>query len=330
MWKLGNLQIDSKVVLAPMAGITFDSYRRFMAKFGYGLAVTEMVSDMGLIYGNEETKTYISFNKGKELIGVQLFGHDPETFKKAATIALSLNNNIDFFDINMGCPVPKVVNTGAGSKLMDNPKLCGDIVRAIKEVTNLPVSAKIRLGWDNKSINFLDVIKELENAGVDMIAIHARTKKELYSGEPHYDLLKDLRSKMKVPLVVSGNIFSLDDAIRAMDITGAEAVMVARGGVGNPYLLKQINQFYIDGDRLSKPSLKEQLSWCYELGKMIVEEKGEYTAMRVYRSIASKFLNGFPNNKSYKVRLTTELVDLDSLKRILKEYADEEGVEFSL
>lgn len=330
MWKLGNLQIDSKVVLAPMAGITFDSYRRFMAKFGYGLAVTEMVSDMGLIYGNEETKNYISFNKGKEPIGVQLFGHNPETFKKAATIALSLNNNIDFFDINMGCPVPKVVNTGAGSKLMDNPKVCGDIVRAIKEVTNLPVTAKIRLGWDNKSINFLDVIKELENAGIDMIAIHARTKKELYSGEPHYDLLKDLRSKMKVPLVVSGNIFSLDDAIRAMDITGAEAVMVARGGVGNPYLLKQINQFYIDGDRLSKPSLKEQLSWCYELGKMIVEEKGEYTGMRVYRSIASKFLNGFPNNKSYKVRLTTELVDLDSLKRILKEYADEEGVEFSL
>ena len=330
MWKIGNIEINNKVVLAPMAGITFDSYRRFMAKFGYGVAVTEMVSDMGLIYGNEETKSYITFERSDIPIGVQLFGHDPETFKKAAKIALNLNNHIDFFDVNMGCPVPKVVDTGAGSKLMTNPKLCGDIIRALKEATDLPITAKIRLGWDNKSINFMEVIKELEDAGVDMIAIHARTKKELYSGEPHYDLLKDLRSKMKVPLVVSGNIFTLDDAIKALDITGADAVMVARGGVGNPYLLKQINQYYLDGERLPNPSLKEQLQWCYELAQMIVEEKGEDRGMRIYRSIASKFLNGFPNAKAYKVKLTTELVDLASLKNILNEYAEEAGVEFSL
>ena len=330
MWKLGNIEINSKIVLAPMAGITFDSYRRFMAKFGYGLAVTEMVSDMGLIYGNEETKSYVSFQKSDIPIGVQLFGHDPETFKKAAKIALNLNNNIDFFDINMGCPVPKVVDTGAGSKLMNNPKLCGDIVRALKKVTDLPITAKIRLGWDNKNINFMEVIKELEDAGVDMIAIHARTKKELYSGEPHYDLLKDLRSKMTVPLVVSGNIFTLDDALNALNITGADAVMVARGGVGNPYLLMQINQYYLDGERLPNPSLKEQLIWCYELGQMIAEEKGEDRGMRIYRSIASKFLNGFPNAKAYKVRLTTELVSLESLKNILNEYAKEVGIEFSL
>lgn len=330
MWIIGNIEINSKVVLAPMAGITFDSYRRFMAKFGYGVAVTEMVSDMGLIYGNEETKSYITFERSDIPIGVQLFGHDPETFKKAAKIALNLNNHIDFFDVNMGCPVPKVVDTGAGSKLMTNPKLCGDIIRALKEVTDLPITAKIRLGWDNKSINFIDVIEELEDAGVDMIAIHARTKKELYSGEPHYDLLKDLRSKMKVPLVVSGNIFTLDDAINALYITGADAVMVARGGVGNPYLLKQINQYYLNGERLPNPSLKEQLQWCYGLAQMIVEEKGEDRGMRIYRSIASKFLNGFPNAKAYKVKLTTELVDLASLKNILNEYAEEAGVEFSL
>lgn len=328
MWKIKNLEINSKVVLGPMAGITFRSYREFMSRFGFGVCITEMVSDMGLIYGNEETSTYIDFQKGDYLTGVQLFGHEPENIKKAAEIALKKNNCIDFFDINMGCPVPKVTNTGAGSALMKNPKLCGDIVRAIKEVTDKPVTAKIRLGWDNNSINFLEVIKELEKAGVDMIAIHSRTRKELYSGEPHHELLKGLREKMSVPLVISGNIYTLDDAIRAMEITSADAVMVARGGIGNPYLLKQINEYFTNGNRLESPSLKEQLQWCKELGEMIAKEKGEFTGMRVYRAIAPKFIQGIPNAKKYKVRLCTELTTLDSLNQILKDIAKENDIEF--
>lgn len=330
MWKLGNYQIESKVVLGPMAGITFKSYREFMSQFGFGVCVTEMVSDMGLIYGNKETEEYVSFKKGNYLTGVQLFGHEPENVKKAAEIALKLNPNIDFFDFNMGCPVPKVTNAGAGSALMKNPKLCGDIIRAIKEVTDLPVSAKIRLGWDNNSINYLEVIKELQDAGVDMIAVHSRTRKELYSGEPHHDLLKDLRNKMNVPLVISGNIYTLDDAINAMNITGADAVMVARGGIGNPFLLKQIEQYYKDGTRLEPPSLKEQLEWCYELGCKIVEDKGESSGMRIYRAIAPKFVIGIPNAKKYKNRLCTELIDLKSLKVILKDIAEDNDIEFSL
>ena len=330
MWKLGNIEVKSKVVLAPMAGVTFDSYRKFMSRFGFGVCVTEMVSDMGLIYGNKETSTYIDFEKGNYITGVQLFGHDPETIKKAAIIALNTNKNIDFFDVNMGCPVPKVTDTGAGSALMKNPKLCGDIIRGLKEVTTLPISAKIRLGWDNKSINYREVIKELQNAGVDMIGIHARTRKELYSGEPHYDLLKDLGKTMSVPLVVSGNIYSLEDAVNALNITGADAVMVARGGVGNPFLLTQIERYFEDGTVLPNPSLKEQIIWCKELGEMICEEKGEERGMRIYRGIASKFFNGFKNAKKYKVRLSTELVDLHSLNEILKDIAKENDVEFCL
>ena len=330
MWKLGKFEIDSKVVLAPMAGITFKSYREFMANFGFGVCVTEMVSDMGLFYGKEETKTYIDFKRGKYLTGVQLFGHDPIYIKKAAEIALNMNPDIDFFDVNMGCPVPKVVDSGSGSALMKNPKLCGDIIRALKEVSDKPVTAKIRLGWDSHSINFMDVICELEDAGVDMIAIHSRTKKELYLGEPHHDLLKDLRSKMKVPFVVSGNIYTLDDAIKALEITGADAVMVARGGVGNPFLLKQINEYFKSGERLESPSLKEQLEWCYELGTKVVEEKGEDRGMRIYRSVAPKFLIGIKNCKAYRLRLSSELVTLESLKTILNDIAKDNNVEFSV
>ena len=330
MWKFKNFEIESKVVLAPMAGITFRSYREYMANFGFGVCVTEMVSDMGLIYGNEETKTYIDFKKGNYLTGVQLFGKDPNNIKKAAEIALNLNPYIDFFDVNMGCPVPKVVDAGAGSALMKNPKFCGDIIRALKEVTDKPISAKIRLGWDNKSINYLEVIKELEEAGIDMIAIHSRTKKELYLGEPHHELLKDLQKQMKVPLVISGNIYTLDDAIKALDITGAVAVMVARGGVGNPFLLTQIYEYYKTGERLPNPSLKEQLQYCYDLALKVIEEKGEERGLRIYRGIAPKFFNGIKNCKQYRLRLSSELTDLNSLKMILNDIAKNNEVEFSL
>ena len=177
MWKLGEFEIKGKVVLAPMAGYTSEGYRKYLNSFGVDICVTEMVSDMGLIYKNKETETYVKFEKDNVLTGVQLFGSNPENLAKAATLALGLNPNIDFFDVNMGCPVPKVTKTGAGSSLMLHPALCGDIIRAIKKVTDKPITAKIRLGYNE--VNFKDVIKELEKAGVSAIGIHARTRKEL-------------------------------------------------------------------------------------------------------------------------------------------------------
>ena len=317
MWNIGNIQIESHVVLAPMAGITSLGYREFMHQFGVGANVTEMVSDMGLIYGNKETSEYIAFSSDCYPTGVQLFGHDPVCLAKAAKIALEANPDIAYFDVNMGCPVPKVVKTGAGSCLMQTPKLCGDIVRAIKEASGLPVTAKIRLGWDEKSINYLEVIKELENAGVAAIGIHARTRKECYSGLPHWDMLKGLRKQMNVPLIVSGNIYTLEDAISAIEITGADAVMVARGGMGNPYLITQIDHYYKTGEKLEGPSVKEQIDWCQELGDYLIKEKGEGKAMRLYRGIASKFFSGFPNAKAIKNRLSTELNTREDLEKIL-------------
>ena len=321
MWKLGEFDIKGKVVLAPMAGYTSEGYRKYLNSFGVDICVTEMVSDMGLIYKNKETETYVKFEKDSALTGVQLFGSNPKNLANAATIALDLNPNIDFFDINMGCPVPKVTKTGAGSSLMLHPSLCGDIVRAIKKVIDKPVTAKIRLGYNE--VNFKDVIKELEKAGVAAIGIHARTRKELYSGEPHYDLVKDLRKEMNVPLIVSGNIYTLDDAINALEITGAEAVMVARGGVGNPFLIKQIQTYFATGERLPNPSFLEQCNYCLELAKSMIDEKGELTAMRIYRSIAPKFFSGFANSRILRTVLATSLTDYASLVRILEEYKQE-------
>ena len=321
MWKLGNIDIKGKVVLAPMAGITSAGYRKYLNSFGVDICVSEMVSDMGLIYQNKETESYVVFDKDQTITGIQLFGSNPENLRKAALITLKLNPNIDFFDVNMGCPVPKVTKTGAGSSLMLNPRLAGDIIRAIKSVTDKPVTAKIRLGYNE--VNFKEVIKELEDAGVDAIGIHARTRKELYAGEPHYDLVKGLRKEMKVPLMISGNIFTLDDAIKALEITGADAVMVARGGMGNPFLIKQIKTYYETGERLPNPSFLEQCEYCLELAKSMVEEKGELTAMRIYRGIAPKFFSGFANSRTLRTVLATSLTTYQSLVNILEEFKQE-------
>ena len=321
MWKLGKFNIEGKVVLAPMAGITSEGYRKYLNTFGVDICVSEMVSDMGLIYQNKETESYVKYQKDGTLTGVQLFGAKPENLAKAATRALELNPEIDFFDVNMGCPVPKVTKTGAGSALMLNPKLCGEVIKAIKSVTDKPVTAKIRLGYNE--VNFLDVIKALEDAGVDAIGIHARTRKELYMGEPHFDLLKDLRSKMKVPLMVSGNIYTLDDAINALQITGADAVMVARGGMGNPYLIKQIKTYFETGERLPNPSFLEQCEYCLALAKSMCEAKGELTAMRIYRGIGPKFFSGFANSRTLRTVLATSLTDYQSLVNILDEFKKE-------
>ena len=321
MWKLGEYQIKGKVVLAPMAGITSEGYRKYLNSFGVDLCVSEMVSDMGLIYQNKETESYVRFDKDDVLTGLQLFGSNPENLANATQLALNINPNIDFIDVNMGCPVPKVTKTGAGSSLMLNPTLAGDIIKAIKKVTDKPVTAKIRLGYNE--VNFLDLIKELENSGVAAIGIHARTRKELYSGKPHYDLLKDLRKQMKVPLVVSGNIYTLDDAINALQITGADAVMVARGGVGNPFLITQIKHYFETGERLPNPSFLEQCNYCLELAKYLVEEKGEFSAMRIYRGIAPKFFTGFANSRTLRTVLATSLTDYKSLERIIEEFKQE-------
>ena len=321
MWKLGNYEIKGKVVLAPMAGITSEGYRKYLNSFGVDICVTEMVSDMGLIYQNKETEGYVKFEKDNVLTGLQLFGSNPDNLAKACNLALEINPDIDFIDVNMGCPVPKVTKTGAGSHLMLNPKLCGDIIRALNSVTDKPITAKIRLGYNE--VNFKEVIKELENAGVAAIGIHARTRKELYSGLPHFDLLKDLRKEMSVPLMVSGNIYTLDDAINAIEITGADAVMVARGGVGNPFLITQIKHYYESGERLPNPSFLEQCDYCLALARSMIEEKDEYTAMRIYRGIAPKFFQGFPNSRTLRTVLATSLTDYQSLVKIIDEFKEE-------
>ncbi len=323
MFKIGDKEIKGKVVLAPMAGITSSGYRSFMGKFNPSIMYSEMISDMGLIYQNEETLSYLKFEKSDIPVGVQLFGSEPENLAKAALIVKKCAPFIDFIDVNMACPVPKVSKTGAGSALLLEPKKCGEIIRKIKEATHLPVSAKIRLGYYDSNLNYLEVIKELEGAGVSFIALHARSAKQLYAGSPQYELIRNLRDKMNVPLIISGNIYSAEDAKNALEITKADAVMVARGGIGNPLLITQINELLEFGEVKSYSNLDLQIQYCNELALELIKEKGEDKAMRVYRGIGPKFFSGYKNMKKYRGLISTTLNDYSSLIDILKQIKEE-------
>ena len=320
MFKIGNVNIDGKVVLAPMAGVTSLAYRNYMKPFGVSLTVTEMVSDCGLIYDNQRTKDYIVTSDIERPVAIQLFGGNADQIVEAIKIVEKENPNFDIIDINLGCPVNKVVNSGAGSYLLKNPQELESFMKKVVSATTKPVTAKIRLGYSEDSINFKDNIKALENAGVAAIGIHARTRDQMYAGKARYDLLKNLRDEMKVPLIVSGDIFTLDDAINALNITKADAVMVARGGVGNPWLIKQIDRYYRTGEKLNDISLEENVRNLLDFTKMLIEEKGERRAMMILRGIAPKFFNNYPGTKKLKNTLCQNLFSYDSLIRILNEF----------
>ena len=325
-WNIGDIRVDGPVILGPMSGYTSRSYRDFMKPFGVDVSMTEMTSAVGIINSDLKTSEYVDFDKNYPT-GLQLFGHSSEDIAEAAARSLEHNPNIDFFDINMGCPVHKILRSGAGSVLMKDPALCGEIVSAVKERTGLPVTAKIRLGSDANHKNYREVIEQLESSGVDAITVHARTKDQGYSGSPDYEEILGLQDSMTIPLIVSGNIYSLDDAISAVGITNSKGVMVARGGVGNPFLVTQIQEYYKTGKKLANPTVHQQIEWCIQLADMLIDEKGEDCAVRKLRSIAPKFVSGCHRCREYRLRLATETVDRNSLISILEEIDGKMGLE---
>lgn len=316
-WRIGDLRIDGRVVLAPMAGYTFRSYREFMAPFGASVCMTEMTSDSAVLNNASCRDEYLSFGR-LPYTGLQLFGDDPRRVALAAEEALRINPRIDFIDLNMACPVEKVVRTGAGSAMMSDPHRCGDMVRAVKRRVDVPVTAKIRLGHSMDDLSFREVISELESADVDAVSLHTRTVKERYSGSPHHEMASDLQGEMSVPLIISGNIYTPDDARSAIGITGATAVMVARGGVGNPYLLTQTDELLRTGLRLPNPTVSKQIDWCLKLAEGVFEEKGPEVAARKMRSIAPRFIAGCRRCREHRLRLATGIDDWDSMVDILE------------
>ena len=314
---IGNIKITKRVILAPMAGITSFSYRKFMNKFGVGLTYSEMISDCGLIYGNEGTLELLKSDGSDRPLAIQLFGGSKETILKGLEILNSKDISYDILDLNLACPVPKVVkNNGGSSWLKDQSKLF-EMVSAVCQKSIKPVSCKIRLGYND--VNVYETCKTLEKAGCKFIAIHCRTKKQLYSGLPVFSAIKDLKKIISIPFCVSGNIYTVNDALEALKITNADAVMVARGGIGNPNLIKNINKALNNEPYNENKNLNEQLDYLTEFSLSLINEFGEIKAIRMLRGIATKFLDGIPDMKKYKNKICQETKTKQDLLDIIEE-----------
>ncbi len=313
---IADISFDGVVILGPMAGFTSLAYREYNKSFGIAYSVSEMISDAGLVYGNIKTFDYLKTSVKDRPVALQLFGASKEVTLKAIDIIENQRFEYDFLDLNFGCPVNKVTKTGAGSAWHKRIDELYDYVNSIVVKSKKPVTAKIRLGWNDANINFRVMIKTLEEAGVSAICVHSRTTKQLYSGTARHELLKNLQDEIKVPLIISGDIFSLDDAIKAKEITKAKYIMVARGAIGNPFLIKQINHYFKTGEKLPSMSNNEICLSAVELCKMLIDEKGEFAAVRVFRSIAPFYIKHMSGEKKNMRQQINGMCTLKDVKEI--------------
>jgi len=313
--RIGDLEINGKVILGPMAGITTLAYREFMKPFGVALSYSEMISDCGIAYENKRTYEYLKTSELDSPVGLQLFGFDIKNTAKA--IEIVQNEAIyDVLDINLGCPVHKVTKTGAGSSWLRNIDGLRDYMHEVCRISTKPVTAKIRLGWDENSINVFEVSKALEEVGVKAVTVHCRTKEQGYSGKANYHAVSGLKETLSIPLIVSGDIFTLDDAIKCVNETNADGVMVARGGVGNPYLVTQIDHYFKTGEKLPSPTVRDQLAYARSYASMLIRMKGEEMAIRELKGVLPHFFSGFPGYKKIRLSLTTNMSNEKEMEAI--------------
>ena len=305
---------DFPIILAPMAGITDLPFRILCKEQGADVMVTEMISAKALFYGNKNTLPLMQTEEEEKPIGVQIFGSEPELMGEMAHKIE--DKGFSYIDINMGCPAPKISSNGSGSALMKNPRLCGEIVKAVTAVTDVPVTVKIRKGWDYDSVNAVEVAKICESAGAAAITVHGRTRQQYYKPPVDYDIIRAVRESVSVPVIANGDIDSAERAKEVMDITGCDLVMIGRATLGNPWIFSQINAYLENPNvKIRTPDLEERLGVMIEhIGKM-VEYKGEHMAMLQARKLVVGYFKGMKGaaalrNEAGKIKTLDDLYEL--------------------
>lgn len=315
---IGNVEIKGKLVLAPMAGVTDLPFRLLCKEQGANLIYTEMVSAKGILYNNKNTESLLEVKQEERPVSLQLFGSDPKIMSEMAKKIEE--RDFDILDINMGCPVPKVVNNGEGSALMKNPKLAGKIVQDVTKAIHKPVTVKIRKGFSKEECNAVEMAKILEQSGASAIAVHGRTREQYYSGQSDMNIITQVKEAVRIPVIGNGDIFTPLDAKRMLEETNCDGIMLARGARGNPWLFHQINTYLETGRLEDRPGIQEVIEMIIRHAIMQVEFKGEYTGIREMRKHVAWYTTGYPKSSKLRNKIN-EIEDISGLEYILMEYA---------
>ncbi|MBC6696349.1 tRNA dihydrouridine synthase DusB [Terrisporobacter mayombei] len=315
--KIGNVQLDNEVFLSPMAGVTDLPFRTICKEKGCGMLYTEMINAKALSYDDENTKKMLNMPDDGHPVAIQIFGSDPEFMGKAASILNKYPNQI--LDINMGCPAPKVVKNGDGSALMKNPQLAAKVLSAVVKNSDKPVTLKIRKGWDDTCVNAVEIAKIAEECGISAVAIHGRTREQFYSGKADWDIIRDIKEAINIPVIGNGDVFEVQDAVNMLEKTKCDAIMIGRGSQGNPWIFNRINHYMKTGEILPEPTLEEKMNTAIKHMNLAVEEHGEYVAVREMRKHIGWYLKGLKNSARYRDQIN-KITDYKEVIAMLEEY----------